>query len=96
MAQVRVAVGGSSGSIGTQTLDVVRAESEQFRVTALSVHSSSDVLIEQAKEFRPDLVVVTNPAEIDRVASALPGVTVSSNIADLVEAADVVVNAVVG
>jgi 1-deoxy-D-xylulose-5-phosphate reductoisomerase len=96
MAQVRVAVGGSSGSIGTQTLDVVRAESEQFRVTALSVHSSSDVLIEQAKEFRPDLVVVTNPAEIDRVASALPGVTVSSNITDLVEAADVVVNAVVG
>jgi 1-deoxy-D-xylulose-5-phosphate reductoisomerase len=60
------------------------------------VHSSSDVLIEQAKEFRPDLVVVTNPAEIDRVASALPGVTVSSNITDLVEAADVVVNAVVG
>jgi len=53
-------------------------------------------LIEQAKEFRPDLVVVTNPAEIDRVASALPGVTVSSNITDLVEAADVVVNAVVG
>lgn len=96
MAQVRVAVGGSSGSIGTQTLDVVRAESEQFRVTALSVHSSSDVLIEQAKEFRPDLVVVTNPAEIDRVASALPGVSVSSNITDLVEAADVVVNAVVG
>lgn len=96
MTQVRVAVGGSSGSIGTQTLDVVRAESEQFRVTALSVHSSSDVLIEQAKEFCPDLVVVTNPAEIDRVASALPGVTVSSNITDLVEAADVVVNAVVG
>lgn len=96
MTQVRVAVGGSSGSIGTQTLDVVRAESEQFRVTALSVHSSSDELIEQAKEFRPDLVVVTNPAEIDRVASALPGVTVSSNITDLVEAADVVVNAVVG
>ena len=96
MPQVRVAIGGSSGSIGTQTLEVIRAEAEQYRVAALSVHSSSDSVIAQAKEFSPELVVVTNPAEISRVASALPGVTVTSNVTDIVEVADVVVNAVVG
>lgn len=96
MPQIRVAIGGSSGSIGTQTLEVIRAEAGRYRVTALSVHSSSDAVIEQAKEFAPELVVVTNTAEISRVAAALPGVTVTSNVTDIVEVADVVVNAVVG
>ncbi len=96
MPQIRVAIGGSSGSIGTQTIEVIRAEAERYSVTALSVHSSSDAVIEQAKEFAPELVVVTNTAEISRVAAALPGVTVTSNVTDIVEVADVVVNAVVG
>ena len=96
MPQVRVAIGGSSGSIGTQTLEVIRAESEQYRVAALSVHSSGDAVIAQAKEFTPELVVVTNPSEISRVASALPGVTVTGDVTDIVGVADVVVNAVVG
>ena len=52
---VRVAIAGSSGSIGTQTLDVVRAEAGRYEVVALGVGSSVDVLVEQATEFRPRL-----------------------------------------
>ena len=50
---VRVAIAGSSGSIGTQTLDVVRAEAPRYEVVGLGVGSSVEMLIAQAKEFRP-------------------------------------------
>lgn len=96
MPPVRVAVAGSSGSIGTQTLDVVRAEAGAYEVTALGVGSSVDVLIAQAEEFRPRVVAVADPAERRRVAEALPFAEVVADVTDLVEAADVVVNAVVG
>ena len=96
MAPVRVAVAGSSGSIGTQTLDVVRAEAGAYEVVALGVASSVDVLIAQANEFRPGLVAVGDRARRAEVAAALPFATVVDDLADLVEPADVVVNAVVG
>ena len=48
-----VAVLGSTGSIGTQTLDVVRAESGRYEVVALGASRSVDLIAEQAKEFRP-------------------------------------------
>ena len=96
MTRTRVAIAGSSGSIGTQTVDVVRAEPDAFVVTALSVGTSVETLIEQARELRPELVVVSRPEDRDRVASALPGVTVSCEITDIVDVADVVVNGVVG
>jgi 1-deoxy-D-xylulose-5-phosphate reductoisomerase len=93
---VRVAVAGSSGSIGTQTLDVVRAEAPHYEVVALGVGSSVDQLIDQAKEFRPPVVAVGDAARRAEVAEALPFATVVDDLADLVEPADVVVNAVVG
>ena len=96
MTRTRVAIAGSSGSIGTQTIDVVRAEPDAFVVTALSVGTSVETVIEQARELRPELVVVGRDADRDRVASALPGVTVSCDITDIVDVADVVVNGVVG
>ena len=96
MTRTRVAIAGSSGSIGTQTVDVVRAEPDDFVVTALSVGTSVETLIEQARELRPEVVVVSRPEDRDRVASALPGVTVSCEITDIVDVADVVVNGVVG
>jgi len=96
MTRSRVAIAGSSGSIGTQTIDVVRADPDAFAVTALSVGSSVETVIEQARELRPELVVVGNPADRDRVASALPGVTVTCDLTDVVDVADVVVNGVVG
>lgn len=96
MNPVRVAVAGSSGSIGTQTLDVVRAEAGRYEVVALGVGSSVEVLVQQALEFRPSLVAVADPARRAEVAAALPFAEVVADFADLVEPADVVVNAVVG
>jgi 1-deoxy-D-xylulose-5-phosphate reductoisomerase len=93
---VRVAIAGSSGSIGTQTLDVVRAEAGAYEVVSLGVGSSADVLIEQALEFRPKVVAVGDPAQRARVAEALPFAEVVDDLTALVEPADVVVNAVVG
>lgn len=99
MAAVRLAIAGSSGSIGTQTLDVVRAENggeNEYRVVGLGVGSSIDVLIQQAREFRPATVAVADRSLHEQVRQALPGVEIVDDMAALVEAADVVVNAVVG
>jgi 1-deoxy-D-xylulose-5-phosphate reductoisomerase len=96
VSPVRVAIAGSSGSIGTQTLDVVRAEAGAYEVVALGVGSSVDALIAQAHEFRPAVVGVADPAQRARVAAELPFAEVVADLADLVEPADVVVNAVVG
>jgi 1-deoxy-D-xylulose-5-phosphate reductoisomerase len=96
MSATRVAIAGSTGSIGTQTLDVIRAEAGRFVVSALGVNSSVDALIAQAKEFRPEVVAVGDPSLRADVQAALPGVVVVGDFADLVEPADVVVNGVVG
>lgn len=96
----RVAVAGSSGSIGTQTLDVVRSERDRYDVVALSVSSSIELLVEQAREFSPRVVAVDDPARRSEVSSALPGVQVVESLADVIGdptfECDVVVNAVVG
>ena len=96
MTAVRVAIAGSSGSIGTQTLDVVRAEAGRYEVVALGVGSSIAVLIEQALEFRPKVVAVADSSKRAEVAAALPFAEVVADLADLVDNADVVVNGVVG
>ena len=96
MSTVRVAIAGSSGSIGTQTLDVVRAEAGSYEVVALGVSSSIEVLIAQANEFRPKVVAVANESKRAEVAAALPFAEVVADLADLADDADVVVNGVVG
>lgn len=99
----RVAVAGSTGSIGTQTLDVVRAENQRsidaYAITALSVGSSTDDVIAQAHEFRPGVVAVADEAARSTVAAALAdvqGLDVVADVGAVVENADVVVNGVVG
>ncbi len=96
----RVAIAGSTGSIGTQTLDVVRDENRRtpgaYDVVALAVGSSIDLLIEQAREFSPSIVAVADEAARRLVADALPGVEVVDQLAAVVDPADVVVNGVVG
>jgi len=92
----RVAIAGSSGSIGVQTIDVISAEPHNYVVSALAVGSSSDVVIQQAQQLRPEVVVVTDEAHRQRVASALPGITVTGNLSDIVDVADVVINGVMG
>jgi 1-deoxy-D-xylulose-5-phosphate reductoisomerase len=105
VSTVRISVAGSSGSIGTQTLDVVRAENLrcaqglsdiEYIVSGLGLGSNIDVLIAQAREFKPSVVAVADVSRHQEVRAALPGVTVVRDMADLVRDADVVVNAVVG
>ena len=96
MAAVRVAIAGSSGSIGTQTLDVIAQSPNKFEVVALGVGSSVDVVVEQARRWKPRVVVVTDEAARSKVAAQLPGVHISSDLADVVYDADIVVNGVVG
>lgn len=97
MSPVRVAIAGSTGSIGTQTLDVARAEGrDRYQVVALGAGASVDALVAQAREFRPAVVAVADPEARRRVAAELPGVEVVADQADLVDVADVVINGVVG
>lgn len=96
MTRTRIAIAGSTGSIGTQTIDVARAEAELCHVTALAVGRSARDVIAQARAMSPELVVVTDDAARAEVQAALPGVTVSGDLTDLVDVADVVINGVVG
>lgn len=96
MTRTRVAIAGSTGSIGTQTIDVVLAEPDNFVVTALAAGSSVDALIEQATLLRPELVVAASDDARARVAAALPGVQVTADLRDVVDVADVVINGVMG
>jgi 1-deoxy-D-xylulose-5-phosphate reductoisomerase len=102
---VRVAIAGSTGSIGRQTLDVIRAENALalargtgvvYEVSGLGVGSSVDALIEQARAVRPAMVAVADETMHAEVRAALPGVAITSMLSDLVDDADVVVNGVVG
>jgi 1-deoxy-D-xylulose-5-phosphate reductoisomerase len=96
MSRVRVAIAGSSGSIGTQTLQVIDDAPESYEVVALGVGASARSVIEQAKRHRPHVVVVDNEDARREVAAALPGVEVSGDLERLADVADVVVNGVVG
>jgi 1-deoxy-D-xylulose-5-phosphate reductoisomerase len=93
---IRVAIAGSSGSIGTQTLDVVRAEPDTYEVVGLGVGSSIETVIAQAREFRPQLVAVADTSRRAEVAAALPFAEIVDDLSALAEPADVVVNGVVG
>jgi 1-deoxy-D-xylulose-5-phosphate reductoisomerase len=91
---------GCTGSIGSQALDVLRGEPERFTLAALSAHTSSDLLLEQAAEFRPALVVIGDESLYGVVKDGVPsGTEVMVGQEGLVAAAsraDVVLNAVVG
>jgi len=66
-----IAILGSSGSIGTQALDVVRAHPEHFIVEVLSAGNNVDLLIQQALEFQPNAVVISNEKHYLKLQSAL-------------------------
>ncbi|HLO01885.1 MAG TPA: 1-deoxy-D-xylulose-5-phosphate reductoisomerase [Symbiobacteriaceae bacterium] len=69
-----VAILGSTGSIGTQALDVIRQHPERFRVTALAAGRQVQLLAEQVREFRPVLVSVPSPVEAEALRALLaPG-----------------------
>ncbi len=99
----RVGLFGSTGSIGTQTLEVIRANPSLFSATLLTAHSNHELLIEQALEFLPAVVVITQSSKYALVKEALSpkGITVMSGEAALEEAAsmdcfDLMMAAIVG
>lgn len=96
---VRVAIAGSTGSIGTQTLEVIRAENERqpgsYVVSGISVGRSGDVALAQAAEFDIPLIVVGDKIVRSEVA-ATGRVRVDADPTALIDDADVVINGVVG
>jgi 1-deoxy-D-xylulose-5-phosphate reductoisomerase len=98
----KVALIGSTGSVGTQAADVVRADPESFEVVALGAFSSVDILAAQAAEFRPDVVALVDESRAAELADLLPSGVELTTGADALAAiasgsdAEVVLNAVVG
>ena len=99
----KIAILGSTGSIGTQTLDVVRAHSDELEVVALAAGSNKERLKEQIREFHPELVSLSDEKKAQELKEELAGeaVEVVCGMDGLIEAAgidsaDVVVTAVVG
>ena len=66
-----IAILGSTGSIGTQALDVIREQSEFLHIEVLSAGRNADLLIKQALEFKPNAVVISEPSLRDKVFDAL-------------------------
>ena len=99
----RVAILGSTGSIGTQTLDVIRQHSNDFIVEVLTAQNNCDLLIAQALEFKPNAVVIGNEDAYAKVKNALQPHDIKvfagqKAIAQIVEmeTIDVVLTALVG
>ena len=100
----RITILGSTGSIGTQTLDVVRKNKDKFQVVAISANSSIDLLLEQIMEFSPKYVAVYNKESALKLKEMIPeniNIEVLSGMDGLVkicqlEEVNVVLTAVVG
>ena len=99
----RIAILGSTGSIGTQTLNVVRRHPDDFAVEVLCAGNNADLLIKQALEFDPNTVVIANKALYPQVQEALKATDIKvfageESICDVMEMSsiDIVVAAIVG
>lgn len=99
----RVAIYGSTGSIGTQTLEVIETHSGLFELEVLTAHSNADLLIQQAKKYKPNIVVISDETKYGKVNDALAGdnVKVFAGEKSLIEIAgsdsyDILVAAIVG
>jgi 1-deoxy-D-xylulose-5-phosphate reductoisomerase len=99
----RVAIFGSTGSIGTQALEVVRANPGLFEIEILTAHTNDELLITQALEFKPNAVVVVNEKKYDNVKAALASTAIKvfcgekalEEVADF-DTYDVMIAAIVG
>lgn len=98
-----IAILGSTGSIGTQALDVIGQHPDRFEVDLLTANNNSRLLIEQARRFNPASVVICNGACYDEVHAALDPLDIKvftgiDSICDLVKATqtDIVLTAMVG
>ena len=98
-----IAILGSTGSIGTQALDVIKRHPERFEVEVLTAGNNWQLLVEQAREFQPNVVVIGNEDLYDKVQDALASLDIkiyagNNALASVVEmeTIDVVLTALVG
>lgn len=103
MEKQRIALLGSTGSIGVQTLDIVRENSDRFEVTTLTAHHNWQQLAQQAIEFNVDSVVIADPKHYNDLSASLASYPIKVYAGDDAVAqvasddnVDVVVNALVG
>lgn len=99
----QIAILGSTGSIGTQTLNVIRRHKEMFGVEVLVAGNNAELLVEQALEFQPNAVVIGNESQYSKVKEALQNTDIKvfagmDSACDLMEmgSIDIVVAAIVG
>ena len=99
----KIAILGSTGSIGTQALDVIREHSDHFEAYVLTAGRNADLLIKQAREFLPDSVVIADEAKYNQVVEALADLPIKvyagdQALCEVVEAEpiDMVLTAMVG
>jgi 1-deoxy-D-xylulose-5-phosphate reductoisomerase len=99
----KIALLGSTGSIGTQTLEVIEKHSEKFEIEVLTANNNADLLIKQAIKYKPNHIVIRNEEKYSYVSEALSGYPVKvyageaalSQIVDM-PSIDMVVTALVG
>ncbi|MDR0863397.1 MAG: 1-deoxy-D-xylulose-5-phosphate reductoisomerase [Candidatus Symbiothrix sp.] len=103
MEKRQIAILGSTGSIGAQALDVIRQHPEKLEVYALTANNQVELLIRQAREFRPEMVVIANESKYGELKEGLKDLPIklwagSDAIAQVVEAGpiDMVLTAMVG
>lgn len=99
----QIAILGSTGSIGTQALEVVSEYPDSFEVYALTAHRNVELLIEQAKKYKPDTVIIADESYYPRLKEALKDLPIKTfagakAIEDVVQASpvDLVLTAMVG
>lgn len=99
----KIAILGSTGSIGTQALDIARANKDRIGIEVLTANSNADLLIAQAKEFNPSHVVIADESKYETVKQALADEDIkvfagSKSIADVMDitSADTVLTAMMG
>lgn len=103
MQKKRVAILGSTGSIGTQALEVIAANPHIFEVEVLTAQNNADLLIEQSLQFKPNTVVIANDTLYNKVADALQphdikvfaGANALKSVVQM-ETVDIVLTALVG
>lgn len=100
MTRKTISILGSTGSVGHSTIDLIKSAPDKFNVKVLSAYRNADLLIEQAKSLKPEIVAIADETFYKTVKDALPSVQVLSGAQGVEEAAstsvDLTMAAIVG
>lgn len=103
MKKKQIAILGSTGSIGTQALQVIEEQADRYEVYAITANNRVELLIEQARKFQPEVVVIANEAKYEQLRDALADLPIkvytgAQALCEVVQAEpiDIVLTAMVG